>query len=285
MIEIDCRVEHRVGHRVGHIACRRSRADSCRRGADQSRRNADCRAPRRYFADHHGIGADASAVTDSNGAEDLGPGADHHAATQSRMTLALVPCGTAQRDAVIQSAVIADFRRLADHHTGAVIDEEAATNRCAGMNVDIGQEARDIAQPACGEAPAVLPQRVRQTMEEHRVQPRVGQQDFHARACRRIAVEDAIQVLACQGQQARFGLRCGLHFRQGQRQCREQVAAHGFAPSRASRSASVGECLRLATNNLTRRKSSRAAPSASEWPSSLMTSCTARVPECLPSTM
>ena len=80
--------------------------------------------------------------------EDLGPGADHHAVAQRRMALALVPGGAAERHAVIQGDVVADLGGLADHDAGAVVDEEAPADARAGMNVDIGQRARQEGQQA-----------------------------------------------------------------------------------------------------------------------------------------
>ena len=49
--------------------------------------------------------------------------------------------GTAERDALVKQHVVADLRGLADHHARAVIDEEAAADGRAGMDLDAREEA------------------------------------------------------------------------------------------------------------------------------------------------
>ena len=61
------------------------------------------------------------------------------------MALAVLLAGAAQRDALVQQHVVADLRGLADHHAHAVIDEEAAADARAGMNLDARQSARKLA--------------------------------------------------------------------------------------------------------------------------------------------
>ena len=42
----------------------------------------------------------------------------------------------AERHALIKLHVVADLGRLADHHAGAVVDEEVLADLAPGMNVD-----------------------------------------------------------------------------------------------------------------------------------------------------
>ena len=48
------------------------------------------------------------------------------------MAFALVQAGAAQRDAVVERHIRANFGRLADHDPHAVVDEEARANGGAG---------------------------------------------------------------------------------------------------------------------------------------------------------
>ena len=50
----------------------------------------------------------------------------------------------AQGHPVIERDVVADLRGLADHHAHAVVDEEAAADAGAGMDLDAGQEAAEM---------------------------------------------------------------------------------------------------------------------------------------------
>ena len=52
------------------------------------------------------------------------------------MTLTFFPASTAQRYPVIKRAVIANFCRLTDDYTHAVINKKAATNGGSGMNLN-----------------------------------------------------------------------------------------------------------------------------------------------------
>ena len=61
-------------------------------------------------------------------AEDLGAGADHHAAADLRMAVAVFLAGAAERHVLQDRDVVLDHRRLADHEAGGVIEEDAAAD-------------------------------------------------------------------------------------------------------------------------------------------------------------
>ena len=88
---------------------------------------------------------DAVVADDRFAAEDGRVGVDHHAVFNRWVPLvaadqvAVVIGGKAegpQRHALINLDVIADFARLANHHAGAVVDEEVIADGRAGVNVD-----------------------------------------------------------------------------------------------------------------------------------------------------
>ena len=63
--------------------------------------------------------------------------------------VAAIERGAAERHALVDGAVVADFRGLADHHAHAVVDEHAPADLRAGMDLDAGEPAADVR----GEAP------------------------------------------------------------------------------------------------------------------------------------
>ena len=67
--------------------------------------------------------------------------------------------GAAQRDMLVDGDVVADLGALADH-AEAVIEEEALADLRAGMDVDRGQEAREMVDQPGEEEQPPLPQPV-----------------------------------------------------------------------------------------------------------------------------
>ena len=53
-------------------------------------------------------------------------------------SLVVLEAARAQRDALVDLHAVADDAGFADHHAGAVIDEEEPADRGAGMDVDAG---------------------------------------------------------------------------------------------------------------------------------------------------
>ena len=121
---------------------------ACCAGIDDAPRHANHGAIRWHVLDDHGVGADAYALADGNRAKDLGAGTDHHAIGQRRVAFAFVPGGAAQRDAVVERDIVADYGGFPDHHAGAMVDEEAAANGGTGVNVDVGQHPAKEGQQA-----------------------------------------------------------------------------------------------------------------------------------------
>src|SRR5699024_3465311 len=75
-----------------------------------------------------------------------------------------------------------------------VVDEEAPPDDGAGMNLDAGQPARDMRHEAPQPVRLVAPQPVRDAMPPQRVQPRIVEDGLQRAACRRIALENGLNV-------------------------------------------------------------------------------------------
>ena len=113
------------------------------------------------------IGADLGALADLDRAEHLRARADHDAVADGRVALAADAgrrVGAAQRDMLVNGDVVADLGALADD-AEAVVEEEALADLRAGMNVDRGQEAREMVDQPREEIEVPLPQPVRERDE------------------------------------------------------------------------------------------------------------------------
>ncbi len=102
---------------------------------------------------------------------------------------------------MIQRDVVTDLGGLADHDTGAMIDEEPLSDRGAGMNVDIGQEATEPRQQPRRKPPVGLPQAMGNTMPDQGMDAGIGEQGFELVARGGIAQADAADILPDQPQQ------------------------------------------------------------------------------------
>src|SRR3569623_2683339 len=91
------------------------------------------------------VAADGRTAADGDAAEYRGAGVAHHVVLDdgmARQTLMQAPglrgrkALGAARHRLLTAHAFADYRCLADHPAGAVLDEEAAADLRAGMNVD-----------------------------------------------------------------------------------------------------------------------------------------------------
>ena len=85
-------------------------------------------------------------VTDVDRAQHLRARADQHIVAQRRMALAGVLAGTAQGDAVVDCAVVADLRRLTKDDAHTVVDKELVPDLAPGwisMPVEVARQLAD----------------------------------------------------------------------------------------------------------------------------------------------
>ena len=157
-------------------------------------RNANRGSTGRYGLGHHRIGTDLGTRTDSEGAKHLGAGTHHNPIFKGRMPLALVPAGSTQRHALIESDIIADLGCLADHDAHAVIDKETTTDLCARMNLDPGQPTAERRHQTPQPFPAHPPAGMRDTVQPDGMQAWIASQHLKGIARRRITMEYALNV-------------------------------------------------------------------------------------------
>ncbi len=106
---------------------------------------------------------------------------------------------------------LTDARRLADHHAGAVVDEEARADAGTGVDVDAGGAVCQLGHDACQQWQALAVQLVGQAVVQHGQDAGVAQQHLiHAARCR-IAMEGSQHIAVEQAADAGQGLGKLLH--------------------------------------------------------------------------
>jgi hypothetical protein len=102
----------------------------------------------------------------------------------------------AERDAVIEGAAVADLRGLADHHTHAVVDEDAPADGAPGwISIPVRKRVECEASRASQRRP-IRHIAVRDAMQLQRVEARIAGDHLPDRARGGIAVENAVDVFA-----------------------------------------------------------------------------------------
>jgi hypothetical protein len=100
----------------------------------------------------------------------------------------------AQCDRLINSHIIPDNRRFADHHTGAVINEKARSDGRPRMDVDAGLGVSDLGDQAREQPRTQSMENMCKAMMNDRRHPRVTDQDFGKIPRRGIADECRPQI-------------------------------------------------------------------------------------------
>src|SRR5207247_9707664 len=99
-------------------------------------------------------------------------------------------------DALVDGASLAALGGFADHDPHAVIDQHAAADLRTRMNLDAGQPASQLGSEAAEPAQAVNPEPARELVDVERVQPGIAGEHLPARTRRRVALQDACDIVA-----------------------------------------------------------------------------------------
>jgi len=111
------------------------------------------------------------------------------------VTLAGVLAGAAEGHAVVDGAVVADLRRLAEDDAHAVVDEQAAADLRAGVNLDAGLMPTPLADPAGEEKVLVQKQPVGNAVVDQDMEAGIQQDDLQHTACGGVFALDVPCVL------------------------------------------------------------------------------------------
>ena len=142
----------------------------------------------------NGASTNLGAFADGDVAEDLRAGADEHARTDLRVTVATGLAGATQGDLVEEGDVVGDDAGLAGDEAGGVVEQDADAEAGRGMDID-GEVLGDERLQVRGKLlPAGLPERVRQTMRRDGVEALVPEIRDQRMLGRRIALEGGADV-------------------------------------------------------------------------------------------
>ena len=97
---------------------------------------------------------------------------------------------------MINGAIITDHGSFTNHDTKSVIDKNATTNLCAGMDFDAGQDSAKMRNQSTKPVQPYLPKPVGQAVRHQSVQARIARDDFKFAARCRIAFQNAVDVFA-----------------------------------------------------------------------------------------
>ena len=147
--------------------------------------------------DHHGIRTDTGPVAHHKATQYLRARTHHDTLAECRVPLgALVEACAAQRDALIDRAVVTDFRSLADHHAKTVIDKYASTDFRAGMDFDPCQHTTQMRNETTQPIKVCGPQAMRQTMRHEGVQAGIAREHLEFAARCGVSLENAGYIFA-----------------------------------------------------------------------------------------
>src|SRR5664279_3363396 len=134
--------------------------DSLAFSKDDVARHAHHRGIVRYVAKHHRSGANPAIAPHRNVAQNLRASTDHYVVEKGRVPLPQFLAGSTKRHTLVERDVLTDNGGLADHHAHTVIDKEPTADFRAGMDLDGGEKASDLRQPARQQKEPVIPQPV-----------------------------------------------------------------------------------------------------------------------------
>ena len=108
---------------------------------DDASRHAHDGAVIGYVFNDDRVAADLDVVADANVAEHLGARAHGDVVAQGGVALAGLVAGTAERDALVEHAVVAHNGGLADDDAHGVVDKEVLADLRGGVNLNTGDMA------------------------------------------------------------------------------------------------------------------------------------------------
>ena len=112
------------------------------------------------------------------------------------MALAGLVTGAAERDALVEHAVVAHDGGFADDDAHGVVDKEALADLCGRMNLDAGDVAGDLREHTGERAMSMLPEPMLGYVVPLGVQARIGKEDDQTALRGGVLRLDGLDVLA-----------------------------------------------------------------------------------------
>ena len=118
------------------------------------------------------------------------PCADNNIVADRGMSLYFLPRCSTQRNAVVESDIIADFGRLANDNTHAVVNKEPFADLRSGVYLNTGQKPAHVRSKSPYKKHLMLPEPMPQPVKQNRVKTRITEQDLKDTPGRRIAFKN-----------------------------------------------------------------------------------------------
>ncbi len=100
----------------------------------------------------------------------------------------------AKRHTLEEGHIISDLRRLADHDPHAMVNEKPGTDLRRGMDFDSRQYTGSLRNETGKKRDAMGLEPMGYAIGHYGVKARVGQHDFEPAGCRRVSVEDRMEI-------------------------------------------------------------------------------------------
>ena len=132
--------------------------------------HADDGGIRRHLVQYDGVRRNTGIVADLERAKDLCAAADHDVVAERRVALAARHARAAERDVLIEQAVVADLRCRADDDAGAVVDDEPSADLGGRVDLNARPPPRKLRDPTAKESQPVFIEPVRHAVIHRGVQ-------------------------------------------------------------------------------------------------------------------
>ena len=141
-----------------------------------------------------GSRADLGMVANQNVAQDFRAGSDDHIVADGGMPLAFLFAGSAQRHALIEQHVVADFGSLANDDAHSVIDKAAPSDGGAGMDFNAGQGAIKLRDDAGEQRKAGRVKLMGGAMQEDGMEAGVTEKDLDRALGRGVSAKNGLDL-------------------------------------------------------------------------------------------
>lgn len=159
-------------------------------------RDADRNVVCRNVLGYHGVGADGTAFTDGDRAQDFRSRTDGDVVTQGWVALGLGEHLSTQGDTVVEHDAVANFGGFADDDAHAVVDEETTADRGTRVDLNAGQESGELRQNASWSLVSAYPPGVGDAVGPDSVQAGVHDGIFDVTTGGWIVIASVLQVFA-----------------------------------------------------------------------------------------
>mmetsp|Transcript_12309 Transcript_12309/g.35044 ORF Transcript_12309/g.35044 Transcript_12309/m.35044 type:complete len:334 (-) Transcript_12309:422-1423(-) len=161
---------------------------------DNPRGHSDCDTVRRQIRHNNTSSPDFTVCAQHDWTEHRGPRPDQHPISNCRMPHPCPGATPTQRHMMQQRHIIANHRRLTNHHTRRVIDHQSLAQRRTGVDIDVKHLRHPGLQRHRQALPVILPHPVRYPLHLNRLKTLEKAKPVQIRLARRIPVKHSVEI-------------------------------------------------------------------------------------------